>query len=96
MSTDNRRHNRRRHVIAQFVLSIPEKGRWWCRLPHLNASTSRPKRLGIEKLIPHVGHIFGLEEEATAIILFKFGLLNVKPSVGTVMNKKGWKEVKAT
>ena len=62
----------------------------------MNASTSRPRRLGIEKLIPHVGHIFGLEEEATAIILFELGLLNVKPSVGTVINKKGWEELKAT
>mmetsp|Transcript_22853 Transcript_22853/g.32221 ORF Transcript_22853/g.32221 Transcript_22853/m.32221 type:complete len:176 (-) Transcript_22853:816-1343(-) len=96
IGTDEGKHNSRRKILATFLLSIPESIGWWYRLPQLNFSGKKPSRLGVEKNLLHLGCIFGLEEEATAIILYELGLMKwVERLKSFGMNTKGWESLRS-
>ena len=67
--------SRNRKIIAQFLDGIPDTG-WWYWIPKLtDKSNVRASKTNtkIEEVLPHFGTIFGLTEDATAIILMAMG-----------------------
>eukprot|EP00559_Dactyliosolen_fragilissimus_P003528 CAMPEP_0184862650 /NCGR_PEP_ID=MMETSP0580-20130426/7080_1 /TAXON_ID=1118495 /ORGANISM="Dactyliosolen fragilissimus" /LENGTH=293 /DNA_ID=CAMNT_0027360603 /DNA_START=95 /DNA_END=976 /DNA_ORIENTATION=- len=94
-STDKITHNIRRKTLAEFICCIPDTRCWWYRLPHFNTSGSRPERIGTDEMMPQLGHVFGLEEEAMTIALYEMGLLGFNDKRGTYMMKSGWEDLKS-
>mmetsp|Transcript_697 Transcript_697/g.1115 ORF Transcript_697/g.1115 Transcript_697/m.1115 type:complete len:174 (+) Transcript_697:59-580(+) len=71
-------HNIRRKLLVDFIISIPDWGGWWYRMPSYDSTSDKPQHYCIEKNLPHLGHVFGMEENAMAINLLEMVLLKLK------------------
>jgi len=63
---------------VDFIISIPDWGGWWYRMPSYDSTSDKPQHYCIEKNLPHLGHVFGMEENAMAINLLEMVLLKLK------------------
>ena len=46
-----------------------------------------------DNIMPHFGTLFGISEDAIAIILAEIGCLTLQKSGKTIVHKKGWKDL---
>ncbi len=60
---------RNRSVIARFLENLPENQGWWYRVPKLNYKPPKSSDVDPDDVMPHLGTLFGLTEDATSIIL---------------------------
>ena len=73
--TELQKANNRR-IIAEFLYDIPDNVGWWYRLPQLRSGAPKNSRINDmdpDLIMPHLGSIFGLTEEAIAIVLIEMG-----------------------
>ena len=90
-----------RRILAEFVSEIPEDIGWWYRLSHLDMGNTHGHARKNSKFLhhpdsvmPHLGTIFGLTEEATAIICLEMGCLRLYGKK-TVMHEQGWENLRS-
>ena len=56
-------------VLASFLETIAKNGGWWYRVPRGIVKSEKDPPFAQDAIMPHIGTIFGLTEEATQIIL---------------------------
>ena len=88
-------HAMNRKVLSDFIAAIPKTSGWWYRLPQLNLKATKSNELYTETYLPHLGAIFGLDEEATAIIMFEMGLISIGPAGNSRIKNDGWDDLKS-
>ena len=94
--TELQKANNRR-IIAEFLYDIPDNVGWWYRLPQLRSGAPKNSRINDmdpDLIMPHLGSIFGLTEEAIAIVLIEMGCLRVHGN-RSVICEKGWEYLSA-
>lgn len=84
-----------RRILAEFLDKIPATTGWWYRLPVLNQSI---RSIEFETCLPHFGTLFGLNEDAIAIVFVEMGLLNLKKGTDkeltkTMIVKSAWDDL---
>ena len=62
-------------ILASFLTGIMQGGGWWYRIPKFGMGQLNKPTLPQDKVLPNLGKVFGLAEEATALILAEMGLL---------------------
>jgi hypothetical protein len=82
----------RRKVLANFLATIPDNKGWWYRLPKLNNNNKISEEALVDLHLPNMGVLFGLTEDALALVLVQMGLLQ---SDGITIIRKGWDDLKA-
>jgi hypothetical protein len=65
-------------VLASFLGTIAKDGGWWYRVPKGIVRSEKEPSIPQDAIIPHIGTIFWLTEEATQNILHEMGLLCCK------------------
>jgi len=95
ISTNPMTHAMNRKVLSDFIAAIPKTSGWWYRLPQLNLKATKSNELYTETYLPHLGAIFGLDEEATAIIMFEMGLISIGPAGNSRIKNDGWDDLKS-
>jgi hypothetical protein len=62
-----------RKVLALFLSDLLDGVGWWYRLPQMSRETSNETEKHYnyppDNLMPHLGRVFGLHEDATAVVL---------------------------
>jgi hypothetical protein len=82
---------RNRRVIARFLESLPRDQGWWYRVPKLNYKPTKLTKTDPDDVMPHLGTLFGLTEDATAMILVEMGCLSERQEgITTVTRPQGW------
>lgn len=61
-----------RSILAEFLKEIPITNGWWYCIPVLNSKIINED---LNMCLPHFGSIFGLTEDAIAVVLIEMGLL---------------------
>ena len=61
-----------RNYLVEFLKKILTTTGWWYRIPILNSSD---KNVTLDLCLPHLGTLFGLTEDAMAVVLLEMGLL---------------------
>jgi hypothetical protein len=85
---------RNRHVIARFLENLPENEGWWYRVPKLNYKPPKSSDLDPDDVMPHLGTLFGLTEDATAMILVEMGCLAERQHGSTTITRpQGWEDL---
>jgi len=93
MSTSQARN---RQVIARFLESLPSDQGWWYRVPKLNYKPPKSTDPNPDDVMPHLGTLFGLTEDATSIILVEMGCLAERQNgTTTVTRPQGWGDLAA-
>ena len=82
-----------RKIIAKFLDEVPDTLGWWYRIPKLsqewnNTQLKLIKKCG--KVLPHFGSIFGISEDAMALILEAMGCLQKHGNRRCHVCKAGW------
>ena len=83
-----------KRVLASFLETIAQDGGWWYRVPRGIVRGEKDHPFAQDAIMPHLGTIFGLTEEATHIILHEMGLLCCKKNKNKqdtyTVCTKGW------
>jgi hypothetical protein len=83
-----------RHITARFLESLPNALGWWYRVLKLNYKPWKTTDFDPDDLMPHLGTLFGLTEDATSIILVEMGfLLERKKGTTTITCQQGWDDL---
>ena len=69
-------------VLTEFLEKLPTTTGWWYRLPILNSSETNST---LDLFLPHFGTLFGLTEDAIAVVLLEMGLLKSSQKNGAKM-----------
>ena len=69
-------------VLTEFLEKLPTTTGWWYRLPILNSSETNST---LDLCLPHFGTLFGLTEDAIAVVLLEMGLLKSSQKNGAKM-----------
>ncbi|KAL7564737.1 hypothetical protein ACA910_010148 [Epithemia clementina (nom. ined.)] len=78
-------------VFADFLQKIDNKDGWWYRVPMIRPSSGERPIIPQDCIMPHFGMVFGLSEDAAAIVLESMGLLSLNVSKGeTKVFKDMW------
>jgi hypothetical protein len=81
-------------VLASFLANIINAGGWWYRVPTGKIRGKDDPILPQDSILPHFGTVFGLTEEAAAIILTEMALLTYNSGEGTYqIRRKGWEDL---
>ena len=62
-------------VLASFLSNIINGGGWWYNVPKGKIRGNDDPILPQDSILPHSGTVFGLTEEAAAIILTEMGTI---------------------
>jgi hypothetical protein len=85
---------RNRQVIARFLESLPQDQGWWYRIPKLNNQPLKTTDFNLDVVMPHLGTLFGLTEDATSMILVEMGCLSERQQgTSTVTRPQGWEDL---
>ena len=68
-----------------------EKG-WWFRLPKVNPNGKESPPIRQDVVMPQLGRLFGLAEEAAALVLVEMGLMTRQNDGRVVYKESGWNE----
>jgi len=63
-------------LFALFLSGIVEDGGWWFRIPKTYPAPLKKVVFPQDFVMPHFGNVFGLTEEAAALVLVEMGLLD--------------------
>ncbi|KAL7581270.1 hypothetical protein ACA910_006041 [Epithemia clementina (nom. ined.)] len=78
-------------VFADFLQKIDNKDGWWYQVPRVHPSSGERPIIPQDCIMPHFGMVFGLSEDAAAIVLESMGLLSLNVSKGeTKVFKDRW------
>ena len=83
-------------VLAHFVENVVDKSGWWFRLPKFNPKAKQPHQIVQDVVMPHLGRLFGLAEEASALVLVEMGLMTHKKTGAVVFREAGWADFGGT
>ena len=78
------------NMLAAFIIKIPAKVGWWCRIPAQTMGTT----FDVDKLFPHLGTLFGLPDYIMSELLCKIGTVR-KRTTGYSTNADMWSDFKA-
>ena len=67
-------HISQRSILAEFLEKIPTTTGWWYRIPVLNSNMNNRE---LDNYLPHLGTLFGLTEDAIAVVFIEMGLLRL-------------------
>jgi hypothetical protein len=87
-------HANHRKVLASFLEEIPKNKGWWYRLPLPPMSSKDGMPITTDVILPHLGTVFGLSEQATLLFLVEMGACQARGK-GHIMNPKGWDDLEA-
>jgi hypothetical protein len=90
----NSEHANYRKVLASFLEEIPRNKGWWYRLPLASISSKDSKPIATDAILPHLGNVFGLSEQAMLLFLVEMGCYQAKGE-GCITNKAGWEAFEA-
>ena len=79
-----------RKIVVQYLEKIPTTIGWWYQIPVLNRSNSSRE---LDSCLPQLGTLFGLTEDAIAVVFVEMGLLKIKKTdlgISTVLLKNAW------
>ena len=68
-------NNAQRSILAEFLKEIPTTNGLWYRIAVLNSDIVNED---LNMCLPHFGSIFGLTEDAIAVVLIEMGLLRLR------------------
>lgn len=94
-SSNDMKDSYHQQVLASFLTTIPKNKGWWYQLPEMLPEEKIKTNLCTDIYLPYLGAIFGLAEEATAIILIEMGLLKHNNKTGTRVDQGEWENLKA-
>jgi hypothetical protein len=84
-----------RKVLASFLEEIPKNKGWWYRLPLAPISSSKDvEAIATDAILPHLGNVFGLSEQAMLLFLVEMGCYQARGE-GYTINKTGWEAFEA-
>ena len=67
-----------RKVLASFLLEIAHQGGWWYRIPKMSTKVPHQVKAFLpDKIMPHFGRVFGLTEDAAALLLERMELVSI-------------------
>jgi hypothetical protein len=90
----NSDHANYRKVLASFLEEIPKNKGWWYRLPMAPISSKISEPILTDAILPHLGNVFGLSEQAMLLFLFEMGCYQARGE-GYTINKTGWEAFEA-
>ena len=79
-----------RKIVVEYLEKIPTTIGWWYQIPVLNRSNSSRE---LDSCLPHLGTLFGLTEDAIAVVFVEIGLLKIKITdlgISTILLKNAW------
>ena len=86
-----------RKVLANYLEQLNDNKGWWYRMPEYKFNTDKMRlrsKIDSDKMMPHFGSLFGLTEEASAIILVEMGCLRLdKVNKKNAIVNKGWEDL---
>ena len=78
-------------VVASFLQGIGHQAGWWYRVPKILKKQEEAKPFPPDKIMPHFRMVFGLTEDAAALVLELMELVTINPSTNnTKIRVKGW------
>ena len=83
-------------MLARFVIAVVEKKGWWFRLPKCNTNGKYSYDVKQDIVMPQLGRLFGLAEEAAALVLVKMGLMTRLNDGTVIFREQGWNEFSST
>jgi hypothetical protein len=86
---------RNRYISQQDFLRVWNDQGWWYRVLKLNYKPWKTATdFDPDDLMPHLGTLFGLTQDATSIILVEMGfLLERKKGTTTITCQQGWDDL---
>jgi hypothetical protein len=69
-------HAVNQQVLASFLSGIIVDGGWWFCIPKTYPAPLKKVPLPQDSVMPHFGNVFGITEEAAALVLVEMGLLD--------------------
>jgi hypothetical protein len=87
-------HANYRKVLASFLEEIPKNKGWWYRLPLASISSKDDEPIATDAILPHLGNVFGLSEQAMLLFLVEMGCYQARGE-GYIISKTGWEAFEA-
>jgi hypothetical protein len=86
-------------VLVAYLTKIIEHGGWWYRIPKFAPKPQKDQKktppLAQDAIMPHMGQVFGLTEEAAVLVLVEMGLILQLKNGTYLLNKQGWTDLGA-
>ena len=82
-------------MLASFLSGIANDGGWWYRMPKMTKSVAEKEATDmVDKILPHFGSVFGLTEEAAALVLELMECVSInKTTQQTKIRRQGFEDL---